>query len=215
MVKICSKCGARSDFESRFCSSCGSAFTEETKPTFAPVLKPEVPETQKEEVSGQFRVADGGKRFWAYIIDLLITSALLTALIGFAGLVAYGDPDIFSSASGFYFETFPFSIGSHGIVLFLYFTITEFYLGSTIGKSILSIKVIDESGRPPALVPVIVNSSGKSFGIWFDVIAGWIFVQYEEGEPKLEQRLFQKFAKMVVIEIPKKASKSVRFTNQL
>jgi uncharacterized RDD family membrane protein YckC len=212
LVKICSNCGARNDFDSRFCSGCGSAFTEEIKPTFDPVVKEEVVEKESEEVSGRFRVADGGKRFWAYIIDLIITGFFLEAIIAFSGVVAYGDPDIFASATGFYFDSFPFSIGSHGLVLFVYFIITEFYLDSTIGKSILGIKVIDEDGRSPALVPVIINSFGKSFGIWFDVIAGWLFVKYEEDEPKLEQRLFQKFARIVVIDIPKKPSRSARFT---
>ncbi|MHA2032707.1 MAG: RDD family protein [Candidatus Kariarchaeaceae archaeon] len=214
MVKICTRCGAKNDFDSKFCSSCGGEFTEEIKPTFAPVVKEDIPEEKVEDVSGRFVVADGGKRFWAYIIDLLITSAVLSAIIGFAGLAAYGDADIFASTSGFYFETFPFSIGSHGIVLFIYFVITEYFLDATIGKSILGIKVIDEEGRSPALVPVIVNSFGKSFGIWFDVIAGWIFVKYEEDEVKLEQRLFQKFAQIVVIEMPKKPSERIRFTNK-
>jgi uncharacterized RDD family membrane protein YckC len=212
MVKICTQCGAKNDFDSQFCSSCGEAFTEEVKPTFTPVVKVETPEKKIDDVSGRFRVADGGKRFWAYIIDLIITSALLSAMIGFSGLVAYGDADVFAATSGFYFETFPFSIGSHGIILFIYFVITEYYMDSTIGKSIMGIKIIDESGKSPALVPVIVNSFGKSFGIWFDVIAGWIFVSYDENETKLEQRLFQKFAKIVVIEMPKRASTTARFT---
>ncbi|MHA2238177.1 MAG: RDD family protein [Candidatus Hodarchaeales archaeon] len=157
MVKICTRCGAKNDFDSKFCSSCGGEFTEEIKPTFAPVVKEDIPKEKIEDVSGRFVVADGGKRFWAYIIDLLITSAVLSAIIGFAGLAAYGEADIFASTSGFYFETFPFSIGSHGIVLFIYFVITEYFLDATIGKSILGIKVIDEEGRSPALVPVIVN----------------------------------------------------------
>ncbi|MHA1988870.1 MAG: RDD family protein [Promethearchaeota archaeon] len=206
MVKICSKCGAKTDFDSRFCSSCGEAFGEEEQPTFTSVVKEEPVKKEIEDVPGQFRVADGGKRFWAYIIDTIIASALLSLIIGFSGLVAYGDADVFTSVSGFYFETFPFSIGSHGTILFIYFIVTEYYMGMTIGKSILGIKIINESGRPPALVPVIVNSFGKSFGIWFDVIAGWIFVKYEENEPKLEQRLFQKFAAIVVIETPKRVT---------
>ncbi|MHA1984076.1 MAG: RDD family protein [Candidatus Hodarchaeales archaeon] len=211
MGKICANCGSENDFDSRFCSNCGNVFPEEEpifKPVKAEIMSEEKISDPQTETDYHFKVADGGKRFWAYIIDSAIVSALLSVLIGFAGVVAYGDSDIFSSVGGYYFETFPFSIGSHGIILFLYFIVTEYYSGATIGKSILGIKIIHESGRATDFFSVIINSFGKSFGIFFDVIAGWIFVSYGPNEVKLEQRLFQKFAKIVVIEAPKPESTS-------
>jgi uncharacterized RDD family membrane protein YckC len=194
----------------RFCENCGALFGKTTKILHKHVESPQtaLPDENDlrsvHEKSNKLVVANSDKRFMAWLIDLILSYGILTVIVGIAGFVAYGDPNLYSNVTYFYFETFIFGIGSLGVVSFFYFLIAEYFTGTTIGKTIMGLTVVSATtGKRPSLASIILNSAGKSFAFVFDVFAAICFVHYDENETNLQQRVSQSIAKIVVIEVPR------------
>ncbi|MHA2297640.1 MAG: RDD family protein [Candidatus Hodarchaeales archaeon] len=186
-ILVCSTCGTKNSGDSKYCFECG-------EPLFSS-KEPEIGVRKAEPVVGitsDMVIADGGARFWAWVIDMVIINMVIEAikwpfyLFGFFDFVFFG-------ISFFSLNSF---------ALFLYWTATETFYGQSIGKAVLGIEVVTESGEKPELVPIVVSSVGKAFFLPFDVIISW-FVKDQQKISHFgvdfEQRLSQSLVKTVVI----------------
>ena len=140
-----------------------------------------------------FVVADWGPRILAYIIDIIVVSILLEmAKLPFI----IGDPTN-------RILLYPAGLSVNGVVLFLYFLLTESYYGTTLGKEVLKLQVITEDGRRPELKESALSAVGKAFFLPIDLLIGLIMKDTEHEVP-LNQRLMQKASKTLVIVKPEK-----------
>ncbi|MHA2033042.1 MAG: zinc ribbon domain-containing protein, partial [Candidatus Kariarchaeaceae archaeon] len=74
----CSNCGAINEQDSSFCSQCGEILLTEDRTTVQTAVKETKLDTF-EPTSNKLVVAEWGPRFWAFIIDMFIISAVTSA----------------------------------------------------------------------------------------------------------------------------------------
>ncbi len=139
-------------------------------------------------------VADWGPRILAYIIDIIIVS-IAVDMVRLPLLIGNPTNNIF---------LYPAGVSVNGVVLFLYFLLTESYYGTTIGKEVLKLQVITEDGRKPEPKEAAISAVGKAFFLPIDLLVGLI-MKDTEHETNLNQRLMQKVSKTLVIVKPEKA----------
>ena len=127
-------------------------------------------------------------RFIAWLIDIVILTILASALlIGMSGVQDYSVENSQTSDITSY--------GVSGTIFFVYFIVLEYKTGQTIGKKILSIKLVGMNGESPSLAGVAVSSLGKAFIMPIDVIAGWIVTNDKR------QRICNKLGDTIVVKI--------------
>ena len=143
------------------------------------------PSVVNEEV---YEVANWGPRILAFIIDAIIVSIA----VEMAKL-----PIIFNNPTNSFF-IYPNGLSINSIVLFIYFILMESYYGTTVGKEILKLQVITEDGRKPEPREAAISAIGKAFLLPIDLIVG-LLMKDTEHEVPLNQRLFQKVSKTLVI----------------
>jgi uncharacterized RDD family membrane protein YckC len=81
-------------------------------------------------------------------------------------------------------------------VLFLiYWIVSEYKTGQSVGKKILNLKIVSLDGKKPSLKGIILSSFGKSFLLPIDVLLGWILTNQKR------QRIFNKLGDTVIIKI--------------
>lgn len=119
------------------------------------------------------KLAGWADRFWAWLIDIII--------VGLFTGVAF-------PAGGFW---------AGGFVLFIYWTLTEFYRGQSVGKMAMNLKVVGKNGKKISLVQSAVQSFGKAFILPIDLIIGWLAM------PGEKLRLFNRVSDTIVIKIKK------------
>jgi hypothetical protein len=150
----------------------------------------------KDTRSGSLILANWGRRFIAWFVDYLIINVVLayfnveqieTALIParFLPRLPGSDISIWSPISIF--------------TLFLYWTMSEWYFGRSIGQLLLNLRLVDLKGKGVTLMDAAIQSVGKSLLLPFDCLIGWIY----EPARRMRQRLFNKLSNTIVIFIGK------------
>ncbi|RMW39804.1 MAG: RDD family protein [Nitrosopumilus sp.] len=134
-------------------------------------------------------LAKWSDRFFAWLIDFIIISAISTGII----FASFGSIDYELDESSFWIENGEYIPTS--AIFFVYWVILEYKTGQTIGKKILNLRSTNIYGRNPSLKAVLISSFGKSFLLPFDVILGWILTNEKR------QRVFNKLGDTIVVKI--------------
>jgi uncharacterized RDD family membrane protein YckC len=206
----CSNCGARNETDSTFCSQCGEILLSEDRKTVDTAVTASKMEPI-ESTGTKLVIADWGPRFWALVIDFFIVSAITSA---FTSILFFTVSD-WSWWSFGVFSPFQwlFSLGPTSLVFFLYTLLMENYYGQTLGKMALNLEVISEStGERPLLQDLAINSAGRSFFLPIDFIFGRI-ARDEIQVPDMNQRLSQKWSRVVVIQKQQKREATTQFVS--
>ncbi|MFV2016549.1 MAG: RDD family protein, partial [Candidatus Heimdallarchaeota archaeon] len=151
-------------------------------------------------------IADYSPRIVAFIIDALVVSFFVEF---------FRWPILFSNPENSFF-LFPATFSLNGIGLFLYFVILEGKYGTTLGKQIMKLQVLTESGEQPDLADIAKSALGKAFFIPIDFIVGLIMANDKSEQVNLNQRLMQRVSKtLVIVKPPKEIRPRVQFTKKL
>jgi len=206
----CSNCGSLNEPDSAFCSQCGEILLSEDRKSVEDVVEGKKIELY-EPVGTKLVVAEGWPRFWAWLIDIFIVG-MITSILSSIVFFSFSNWDWWSFGFWNPFQWL-FSLGPSSIIFLLYCIFMEYYYGQTIGKMVLNLEVVSETtGDRPVLQDLIISALGKSFFLPLDVILGW-FARDKSQVPNLEQRLTQKWARIVVIVQQKKKEKSAQFVS--
>jgi uncharacterized RDD family membrane protein YckC len=206
----CSNCGAINEQDSSFCSQCGEILLKEDRTTVQAAVKETKLDTF-EPTSNKLVVAEWGPRFWAFVIDWFIISAITSSLSSLLFL-SLGNWSFWSFGLFSPFQWF-FSLGPSSLVFFVYSIAMETYYGQTLGKMALNLEVISEhTGERPILQELAISSVGKAFFLPIDLIVGRI-IREEHRAPDLNQRLTQKWSNVVVIQKTHKREKTTQFVS--
>ncbi len=137
-------------------------------------------------------LANWGRRFIAWMIDYIIINVMLAYFrledLETKLLPPFLLPQLWS----------PLSI----LILFLYWTFSEWYFGRSIGQLLLNIRLADTKGGNVSLVASAIQSVGKSVSfplLPLDCLIGWMYGPCR----KLRQRLFNKLSNTIVIYLGK------------
>jgi hypothetical protein len=137
-------------------------------------------------------LANWGRRLIAWFIDYIIINVML-AYFRVEDIESHLVPTILLPR----LPGFDISIWSPLSVLafFLYWALSEWYFGRSIGQLLLNIRLADLQGRRPSLGASAMQSAGKSLLLPLDCAIGW-------GYPpcrKLRQRFFNRLSNTIVI----------------
>jgi len=137
-------------------------------------------------------LANWGRRFIAWLIDYIIINVML-AYIRLEDLELQVVPAILLPR----FPGFDVSIWSPLSVLafFLYWALSEWYFGRSIGQLLLNIRLADLQGKRPSLKASVIQSVGKSLLLPVDCLIGWIYSPCRENR----QRFFNRLSNTIVI----------------
>ena len=138
----------------------------------------------------EVRLARWSDRFFAWLIDFLIVSAVSAIVVS----AAFGDLEVNWDDDGIWSEGANYIPTS--LLFFAYWAILEYRTGQSVGKKLLRLRVTDTHGGLPGLKGVLVSSFGKAFLLPFDVVLGWVFTN------KNRQRIFNKIGDTLVVKIP-------------
>ncbi|PWI46355.1 hypothetical protein CEE45_17270 [Candidatus Heimdallarchaeota archaeon B3_Heim] len=206
----CSNCGSTSDADSTFCSQCGEILLSEDRKAIDTAVKSS--ELGYLEPTGtKLVVADWGPRFWAYIIDFFIVSAITST---FTSILFFTMSDWTWWSFGV-FSPFQwlFSLGPSSVVFFIYILLMDHYYGQTLGKMALNLEVISEStGERPLLQDLAIHNLGKAFFLPIDLIVGRI-VRDQSQVPDMNQRLTQKWSRVAVVQKSRKRETTTQFVS--
>ncbi len=147
---------------------------------------------KKTKTASPIILANWGRRFIAWFVDYLIINVML----------AYAQLEQFESKlmpslliprlPGIDLSIWsPLSI----VIFFLYWTLSEWYFGRSIGQLLLNIRLVDQQGRGASLKAVVIQSVGKSLLLPFDCLIGWLHRPCRE----LRQRFFNRLSNTIVI----------------
>jgi uncharacterized RDD family membrane protein YckC len=159
----CSNCGAKLSGGAVFCTNCGTSVKDVVKP--------------------RLERADWGKRFIAWLIDIIILGLITGPWISLPGLVLI--PEL---------RWIPFvDFGTKNLINFLYWMVMESIYGQSIGKMVMKIKVTKLDGKPVDVTYAAIESIGKAFLLPIDCIIGWILYSNKN------QRLFNYISETIVV----------------
>ena len=141
-------------------------------------------------------LANWGRRFIAWFIDYLIVNSLL-AYINLESIESQLIPAfLLPKLPGFNISIWsPLSV----LIFFLYWTLSEWYVGRSIGQLLLNLRLVDANGKNASLQSAAVQGIGKSLLLPLDCLVGWV---YPPCRP-LRQRLFNRLSRTIVIYIGK------------
>ncbi|MHA1167163.1 MAG: RDD family protein [Candidatus Hodarchaeales archaeon] len=184
-ILVCAVCGRESPEDSKFCFECG-------EPLYS-IQEPEIGVKKAVAPTTDMVVADGWPRFWAWVIDIVIVGFVIETIKW---------PFYLLNPGHFSFFMFGATFSINSLACFVYWTLMEYYYGQSIGKMILGLEIVSETGDKLKLVDTAVSAAGKSFFLPFDIIISW-FISNEEKKKiygaDLKQRVSQMLAKTVVI----------------
>lgn len=135
----------------------------------------------------RLQLASWDARFWAWLVDVILVGAALSAIGEATGL--------FALVTGSVSLTTPF-VGVNGVALWLYWTAMEGSRGQSAGKIVLNVAVVDEAGGDIGYATAAVESFGKAFILPLDLVIGWFAM---EGEYR---RLFNRLSGTIVVAVP-------------
>ena len=140
-----------------------------------------------DHTSSKIILAKWKDRFFAWIVDFIIISAISTLVIFISFQSLDHELENFIMNDGTYVPT--------SIMFFLYWIILEYKTGQTIGKKMFNLKITNIHGEKPNLKEVMISSLGKSFILPIDVVLGWMLTN------KKRQRIFNKLGETLVVKI--------------
>jgi uncharacterized RDD family membrane protein YckC len=140
-----------------------------------------------DHTSSKIILAKWKDRFFAWVVDFIIISAISTLVIFTSFQLLNYELENFIMNDGTYVPT--------SIMFFLYWTILEYKTGQTVGKKMFNLKITNIQGKKPNLKEVIISSLGKSFILPIDVILGWVLTNEKR------QRIFNKLGETLVVKI--------------
>jgi len=140
-----------------------------------------------DHTSSKIILAKWKDRFFAWIVDFIIISAISTLVIFILFQSLDHELENFIMNDGTYVPT--------SIMFFLYWIILEYKTGQTIGKKMFNLKITNIHGEKPNLKEVIISSLGKSFILPIDVVLGWMLTNEKR------QRIFNKLGETLVVKI--------------
>jgi uncharacterized RDD family membrane protein YckC len=155
----CSKCGEKLPEGIKFCPKCGT-----------PVKFEATAETVVKRFEKDTHLQDHWiKRVIAYVIDSIIVGGATAIIFAIIMLPLF----IVTPAAFFNLFSFPFVIG---LLSILYFPISETMYGATIGKSLLGLKVVINTGEKPSFEQAFIRNISKIHQVLLllDVIGGLI-----------------------------------------
>jgi len=136
-----------------------------------------------------------GARAVAQIVDGIIQMILMVALlVGIGGVAGVASSTSESLATGFGIVALLVAFAA----LFFYNAGLEYYWdGQTVGKRLMGIQVLDESGNPASFGQAIVRNIPAIFNLGiFSLIAALISMETSDKK----QRIFDAFANTIVVE---------------
>jgi uncharacterized RDD family membrane protein YckC len=137
-------------------------------------------------------LANWGRRFIAWFIDYIIINVML-AYIRLEDLESQLVPAILlPRLPGFNISIWsPLSI----LVFFVYWALSEWYFGRSIGQLLMNIRLAGLQGKRPSLRASAIQSVGKSLLLPIDCLIGWVYMPCRENR----QRFFNKLSNTIVI----------------
>jgi len=144
-------------------------------------------------------LANWGRRFIAWFIDYLFINIML-AYVGLESFETRNLPAfLLPRLPGFDISIWsPLSI----LIFFLYWTISEWYFGRSIGQLLLNLRLTDLNGRGVSLRASAVQSIGKAIAfpvLPIDCLIGWAYQPCREAR----QRFLNKLSNTIVIYLGK------------
>jgi len=140
-----------------------------------------------DHTSSKIILAKWKDRFFAWIVDFIIISAISTLVIFILFQSLDHELENFIMNDGTYVPT--------SIMFFSYWIILEYKTGQTIGKKMFNLKITNIHGEKPNLKEVMISSLGKSFILPIDVVLGWMLTNEKR------QRIFNKLGETLVVKI--------------
>ena len=134
-------------------------------------------------------LASWDDRFWAWLIDVILVGAVLSAFAEVVGALSFLTGTLVVS---------PF-LGVSGLGLWIYWTALEGRDGQSAGKLVMDVAVTDERGEDIDYGTAAVESFGKAFLLPLDVLIGWIAMEDEYV------RLFNALTDTIVVAVPEDA----------
>jgi uncharacterized RDD family membrane protein YckC len=148
----------------------------------------------KDNGATQIVLANWGRRFIAWFVDYVI----IILMLGYFQLEAietrFIPAFLLPKTPGTDLSLWsPISI----LIFFLYFTLSEWYFGRSIGQLLLNVRLVDLKGRGASLKASAIQSIGKSSPLllFFDCQIGW--THHPSSEHR--QRIFNMFSGTLVI----------------
>ncbi len=126
---------------------------------------------------GTVKSSSWSARFWAWLIDVLLVSIIwyLAAISLEGGIISSG------------------LLGSYTIMLFAYWTALEGYRGQSLGKMVLNLAVVGQTGETIGFKDAAIESFGKAFLLPLDCAIGYLAFR-DKG-----LRLFNHISNTVVV----------------
>ncbi|MFC1755539.1 RDD family protein [Thermoproteota archaeon] len=179
-MAYCKYCGAPKEEADVFCSKCGKSFEGTVNVTIS-----------QSDIG--FQYATLGERFFAVLVDMILVGIITGIVMVPLGLIALMGSAMSGSPFGWFMGP---SQGLSFLGWILYFTYFESTSGQTIGKRMMGIKVVDESGGSVDGGRILVRNVLRIID-WlpFLYIIGIILLSTSSGK----QRLGDIVAKTVVV----------------
>lgn len=163
-ARLCANCGSELASGEAFCTQCGSRWESGgTTPALAPADNPPPAKTAgfesrmpKDEAAASDVEFKGVRaRFAAALIDGLLY-ILFVAFV--ASRLGSGSSSPSDGGFGFSFSLDGWPAVVSYALWFLYFLLMEGFLGGTVGKLLLGIRVVNGRGATPGLVPALLRN---------------------------------------------------------
>lgn len=174
-MDYCPKCGKPLPEGAQFCAFCGTPVQASASTAQAVGAATTTHRSGIDALSKDFGArAYWAKRLVAFIIDAIIIGvaiALISAVVAFSTFFA-GPLTVDRFFSSFWVAGLSSVLS--GLILVLYFVIAETTYGTTVGKSILGLKVTADDGRMPSLGTSFIRNISKIYWVLLllDVVVG-------------------------------------------
>ena len=123
------------------------------------------------------------KRVIAYVLDFFVVSSVMWIISYFLSLTV-------SPADSYQvYQFLPFIVP---VLIMVYFTLCEKFMGATVGKSLLSLKVKSDNGSDISWLQAFIRNLTKIF--WFPIIFDWLI-----GKISDKDRILDVITKTVVV----------------
>jgi uncharacterized RDD family membrane protein YckC len=196
----CVRCGKQIPEDALICPYCGAGVPgigvePKAKPSGTPPLsfplKSGLDALAKDQSVQQY----WARRLVAFVIDSIILSlaaGVLAFIATFPALLQYGVGYRFSSPFSWVTGQFPFLLG---IISVLYFALTEYQYGHTLGKSLMGFRVTADDGRGLTLEKAFIRNISKIHGVLLllDLVIGLA------TETDYRKKFSDKYAETIVV----------------
>lgn len=174
-MDYCSNCGKPLPEGAQFCPFCGITVQSGASTARATGAATTTPRSGIDALGKDMRAREyWAKRLVAFVIDAIIVGVaiiIITAAVAFSAFFT-GPLTIDSLFSSLLVAGVSSAVS--GLVLVLYFAIAETAYGTTVGKSILRLKVTTDDGGMPSLGTSFIRNISKIYWVLLllDVVVG-------------------------------------------